>query len=62
MASGESAGDDWLFKGSLLVTVTKLIEAIKDQSTTLGAIVVPLIRASLAPVVCFDNFIPNSPC
>ncbi|KXN86407.1 Importin-11 [Leucoagaricus sp. SymC.cos] len=44
-----SAGDDWLFKGSLLVTVTKLIEAIKDQSITLGAVVVPLVRESLAP-------------
>ncbi|EKM80164.1 hypothetical protein AGABI1DRAFT_120195 [Agaricus bisporus var. burnettii JB137-S8] len=46
----ETAGDDWLFKSSLLVTVTKLIEAIKDQSTNLGSVIVPLIRASLAPV------------
>ncbi|KAF9451646.1 ARM repeat-containing protein [Macrolepiota fuliginosa MF-IS2] len=45
-----SAGDDWLFKASLLVTVTKLIEAIKDQSMTLGAVVVPLVRESLAPI------------
>ncbi|KAJ3573347.1 hypothetical protein NP233_g2485 [Leucocoprinus birnbaumii] len=44
-----SAGDDWLFKGSLLVTVTKLIEAIKEQSSTLGAVVVPLVRDSLSP-------------
>lgn len=44
-----SAGDDWLFKGSLLVTVTKLIEALKEQSSTLGAIIVPLVKESLSP-------------
>ncbi len=49
--SGTSAGDDWLFKGSLLVTVTKLIEAIKEQSETLGNVIVPLVRESLTPIV-----------
>jgi hypothetical protein len=53
-----SAGDDWLFKASLLVTVTKLIEAIKEQSSTLGAITVPLVRESLAPIVCHKLTLP----
>ncbi|KAJ7684034.1 ARM repeat-containing protein [Mycena rosella] len=38
------AGEDWLFKGSLLVTVTKLVEATKARSMSLIRIVVPLIR------------------
>ncbi|TFK43406.1 armadillo-type protein [Crucibulum laeve] len=46
-----SAEDDWLFKASLLVTVTKLVESVKEQSTNLGNIVVPLIRESLLPGV-----------
>jgi len=49
---GSSAGDDWLFKASLLVTVTKLVEAIKEQSNTLGAVVVPLVQESFSNV-CF---------
>lgn len=44
-----TAGEDWLLKGSLLVTVTKLVEAVKSESTTLGGIVVPLITESLSP-------------
>ncbi|KAF9464415.1 armadillo-type protein [Collybia nuda] len=43
------AGDQWLFKSSLLVTVTKLIESVGSQSTSLGGIVVPLVRESLSP-------------
>ncbi|GLB33947.1 putative ARM repeat-containing protein [Lyophyllum shimeji] len=43
------AGDQWLFKSSLLVTMSKLIESVKGQSTSLGGIVVPLIRDSLSP-------------
>ncbi|KAG6911227.1 hypothetical protein DXG01_003094 [Tephrocybe rancida] len=43
------AGDQWLFKSSLLVTMSKLIESVKAQSTPLGGIVVPLVRESLLP-------------
>ncbi|KAF8076536.1 armadillo-type protein [Lyophyllum atratum] len=43
------AGDQWLFKSSLLVTMSKLIESVKAQSTSLGGIVVPLVRESLSP-------------
>ncbi|RDB22808.1 Importin-11 [Hypsizygus marmoreus] len=43
------AGDQWLFKSSLLVTMAKLIESVKAQSTPLGGIVVPLVRESLSP-------------
>ncbi|KAG5716692.1 Importin-11 [Termitomyces sp. T112] len=43
------AGDQWLFKSSLLVTMSKLIESVKVESTALGGIVVPLVRDSLAP-------------
>ncbi|KAJ7283929.1 armadillo-type protein [Mycena rebaudengoi] len=44
-----AAGEDWLFKGSLLVTVTKLVEATKERSTALNHIVVPLVTEGLAP-------------
>ncbi|KAL0949404.1 hypothetical protein HGRIS_009466 [Hohenbuehelia grisea] len=44
-----AAGDDWLFKASLLVTVTKLVCAVKEQSAALSPIVVPLLRESLSP-------------
>ncbi|KAJ7178998.1 armadillo-type protein [Mycena filopes] len=43
------AEDDWLFKGSLLVTVTKLVEATKERSGALTGIVVPLVREGLSP-------------
>ncbi|KAF9569336.1 ARM repeat-containing protein [Agrocybe pediades] len=46
-----SSEDDYLFKASLLVTVTKVVEAVKENSSTLGHLVVPLIRESLAPSV-----------
>ncbi|KAJ7129521.1 armadillo-type protein [Mycena epipterygia] len=45
------AGEDWLFKGSLLVTVTKLVEATKERSVSLTGIVVPLVREGLSPGV-----------
>ncbi|KAJ7765016.1 armadillo-type protein [Mycena maculata] len=41
------AGEDWLFKASLLVTVTKLVEATKERSVSLTRIVVPLINKGL---------------
>ncbi|KAK2466318.1 hypothetical protein APHAL10511_001960 [Amanita phalloides] len=44
-----TARDDWLFKGSLLVTVTRLVESVKAESTPLGGIVVPLVRESISP-------------
>ncbi|KAJ7507960.1 armadillo-type protein [Mycena galericulata] len=43
------AGEDWLFKISLLVTVTKLVEATKQRSSSLTAVVVPLVREGLNP-------------
>lgn len=48
------AGDQWLFKSSLLVTVTKLVESVRSESTYLGAIVVPLVRESLSPGVIIN--------
>ncbi|EMD40680.1 hypothetical protein CERSUDRAFT_111258 [Gelatoporia subvermispora B] len=44
-----SAGEDWLFRASLLVTVTKLIESAKGQSAPLISLVVPLVRDSFSP-------------
>ncbi|KDR83604.1 hypothetical protein GALMADRAFT_219426 [Galerina marginata CBS 339.88] len=44
-----TAEGDFLFKASLLVTVTKLVEAVKEHSSSLGPLVVPLIRESLSP-------------
>ncbi|KAL0577074.1 hypothetical protein V5O48_004917 [Marasmius crinis-equi] len=41
------AGDNWLFKNSLLVTVTNLVKAIGGQSTPLTGIVVPLVEESM---------------
>ncbi|KAF8623412.1 hypothetical protein AX15_006355 [Amanita polypyramis BW_CC] len=46
-----SAGEDWLFKGSLLLTVTRLVESVKADSTPLGGIIVPLVRESISPGV-----------
>ncbi|KAF7352662.1 Importin N-terminal domain-containing protein [Mycena venus] len=45
------AGEDWLFKASLLVTVTKLVEATKERSVSLTGIVVPLVTEGLSPGV-----------
>ncbi|KAJ6598916.1 armadillo-type protein [Mycena vulgaris] len=44
----DAAGEDWLFKGSLLVTVTKLVEATKERSVSLTGIVVPLVTEGLS--------------
>ncbi|KZT12770.1 ARM repeat-containing protein [Laetiporus sulphureus 93-53] len=44
-----TAGEDWLFKVSLLETVTKLIESSKEHSVPLSSLVVPLVRDSLSP-------------
>ncbi|KJA30164.1 hypothetical protein HYPSUDRAFT_125792 [Hypholoma sublateritium FD-334 SS-4] len=44
-----AAENDFLFKASLLVTVTKLVEAVKEYSSPLGTLVLPLIRESLSP-------------
>ncbi|KIP12739.1 hypothetical protein PHLGIDRAFT_97377 [Phlebiopsis gigantea 11061_1 CR5-6] len=41
-----SAEEEWLFKGSLLETVTKLAEASQEQSRALIGIVVPLVQES----------------
>ncbi|KAJ2920088.1 hypothetical protein MD484_g369, partial [Candolleomyces efflorescens] len=46
-----AAGEDWLLKGTMLVTVTKLVEAAKDRSSALENITVPLIQESLSPGV-----------
>lgn len=43
-----TAGEDWLFKASLLVTVTKLIEASKEHSMSLNSLVVSLVREGLS--------------
>ncbi|KAJ7590824.1 armadillo-type protein [Mycena floridula] len=43
------AGEDWLFKSSLITTVTTLVTAIKEQSTGLGLTIVPLIQETLTP-------------
>lgn len=45
-----SAEEEWLLKGSLLETLTKLIESSKEQSNTLIGLVVPLVRESFGPV------------
>ncbi|KAA1466319.1 ARM repeat-containing protein [Dentipellis sp. KUC8613] len=50
-----SAGDEWLFKGTLLSTVSGLISAslssssVREHSDPLAVIVVPLVRESLDP-------------
>nr|GAT59975.1 predicted protein [Mycena chlorophos] len=43
------AGDDFPFKCTLMVTVTKLIEATKQRSAGLSGLVVPLVREGLTP-------------
>ncbi|KAH7931251.1 ARM repeat-containing protein [Leucogyrophana mollusca] len=42
-----AAGQEWLFKSELLVVVSSLVSATKEQSASLSALVVPLIRESL---------------
>ncbi|TFK75774.1 ARM repeat-containing protein [Pluteus cervinus] len=43
-----SAGDNWMYKGSLIVTFTKLIQALKGHSTSLNNMAVSLIREGLS--------------
>ncbi|KAG7449051.1 ARM repeat-containing protein [Guyanagaster necrorhizus] len=49
------AGADWSFKGSLLTSVTNLVKALKGDSTSLGHIIVPLVRASLREAINLDE-------
>ncbi|KAJ2930226.1 hypothetical protein H1R20_g6892, partial [Candolleomyces eurysporus] len=49
-----AAGEDWLLKGTMLTTVTKLVEAVKDRSSALESITVPLIQESLSPGVMIN--------
>lgn len=44
------AADNWMFKSSLLTTVTTLLHAIKTESSGLSDLLVPLIQDSLSPV------------
>ncbi|KAI0796611.1 ARM repeat-containing protein [Abortiporus biennis] len=44
-----AAGEDWLFKASLLETLTKLIASSKQHSVSLSSLVVPLVQDSLTP-------------
>ena len=75
-STGVAAESDLLFKASLLVTVTKLVEvsselksldiflcyplfqAVKEHSSSLGGLVVPLICESLSPGVTKFSFYP----
>ncbi|KAF7790859.1 hypothetical protein EIP86_001817 [Pleurotus ostreatoroseus] len=43
------AGDNWLFKGALLESMTKLVEASKEQSTILSRYIVALVQESFTP-------------
>ncbi|KAF9534185.1 armadillo-type protein [Crepidotus variabilis] len=45
----ESAQQDLLLKGTLLDTVTKVVESVKENSLSLTGLVVPLVRESLTP-------------
>ncbi|TDL29402.1 ARM repeat-containing protein [Rickenella mellea] len=43
-----AAGTDYIFKTSILVTVTKVIDSSKEHSASLGGLVVPLVRESFS--------------
>ncbi|EPQ59406.1 ARM repeat-containing protein [Gloeophyllum trabeum ATCC 11539] len=43
------AGEDWLFKASLLTTVEKLLQSSQEHSRPLTNIVVPLVQECLSP-------------
>ncbi|KAF7332027.1 Importin N-terminal domain-containing protein [Mycena kentingensis (nom. inval.)] len=45
------AGDDFTFKCTLLETVTKLVEAIKERSVALSGLIVPLVKDGLSPAM-----------
>ncbi|KAJ3710388.1 ran binding protein 11 [Lentinula raphanica] len=51
----KEADDDYLFKSSLLVTVTNVIKAIGPESTTLAHITVPLVRESMSQGANLDG-------
>ncbi|PCH41237.1 ARM repeat-containing protein [Wolfiporia cocos MD-104 SS10] len=44
-----AAGTDWLFKSSLLETVTVLVQSSKEHSVSLASLVVPLVQDGLSP-------------
>ncbi|KIJ20291.1 hypothetical protein PAXINDRAFT_166384 [Paxillus involutus ATCC 200175] len=46
-----AAGEEWLFKAQLLVVVTSLITSLKEHSSSLLPLVVPLVQESLSPGV-----------
>jgi hypothetical protein len=48
-----AAGEEWLFKGQLLVVVTSLVSAIKEQSS-LNGLIVPLVQDGLSPGVAIN--------
>ncbi|TFK29370.1 ran binding protein 11 [Coprinopsis marcescibilis] len=43
-----SCGEDWLLKGTLLGLVTKLVEAVRERSSSLNELTIPLIQESLS--------------
>ncbi|EPT02714.1 hypothetical protein FOMPIDRAFT_1159700 [Fomitopsis schrenkii] len=45
----DAAGEDWLFKVSLLGTLTNLVQSSKEHSATLTGLVVYLLRQSFTP-------------
>ncbi|KZT71615.1 ARM repeat-containing protein [Daedalea quercina L-15889] len=45
----DAAGEDWLFKVSLLGTLTNLIQSSREHSVTLTNIVIHLLRQSFTP-------------
>ncbi|KAF8917892.1 armadillo-type protein [Mucidula mucida] len=49
------AGEDFLLKASLLVTVTNLVNATKGESSRLTHIVVPLVQESLQQAIHLDE-------
>lgn len=48
-----AAGEEWLFKAQLLVVVTSLVSAMKEQSS-LNSLVVPLVQDGLSPGVAIN--------
>ncbi|KAF9226602.1 ARM repeat-containing protein [Gyrodon lividus] len=44
-----AAGEEWLFKAQLLVVVTSLVKSLKEHSSSLLPLVVPLVQESLSP-------------
>ncbi|KAK7470477.1 hypothetical protein VKT23_001903 [Stygiomarasmius scandens] len=49
------AGEDWLFKASLLTTMTNVVKAVGGLSTSLANIVVPLVEESMKVGTQLDN-------